>query len=52
VTDFDIPYVGSARVHLLHEGHAGFDGDDERVSGTVTLIIPGHGAPFRPSVHA
>jgi glyoxylase-like metal-dependent hydrolase (beta-lactamase superfamily II) len=39
VTELDIPSVGTARVHVLHEGYAGLDGDDERVSGTVTLII-------------
>lgn len=26
---------------MLHEGYVGLDGDDERVSGTVTLIIDG-----------
>ncbi len=33
--------MGSARVYVLHEGYVGLDGDDERVSGTVTLIIDG-----------
>jgi glyoxylase-like metal-dependent hydrolase (beta-lactamase superfamily II) len=28
-------------VHVLHEGYVGLDGDGERVSGTVTLIIDG-----------
>jgi glyoxylase-like metal-dependent hydrolase (beta-lactamase superfamily II) len=32
---------GSAAVHVLHEGYAGKDGDDERVAGTVTLIVDG-----------
>jgi len=41
VTDFEIPVTGSAEVHVLHEGYVGLDGDDERVSGTVTLIIDG-----------
>src|SRR3984957_8917458 len=41
VTDFAIPAAGTARVHVLHEGYVGLDGDDERVSGTVTLIIDG-----------
>jgi glyoxylase-like metal-dependent hydrolase (beta-lactamase superfamily II) len=41
VTDFYIPPAGTARVHVLHEGYVGLDGDDERVSGTVTLIIDG-----------
>jgi hypothetical protein len=46
-------------MHVLHEGYAGIEGDDERVSGTITLIvdgaevsIPGHGAPFRPGTFA
>jgi glyoxylase-like metal-dependent hydrolase (beta-lactamase superfamily II) len=41
VTEFDIPAAGTARVHVLHEGYVGLDGDDGRVSGTVTLIIDG-----------
>jgi glyoxylase-like metal-dependent hydrolase (beta-lactamase superfamily II) len=41
VTDFEIPAAGSARVHVLHEGYVGLDGDAERVSGTVTLIVDG-----------
>jgi glyoxylase-like metal-dependent hydrolase (beta-lactamase superfamily II) len=41
VTDFEIPATGSATVHVLHEGYVGRDGDAERVSGTVTLIIDG-----------
>jgi glyoxylase-like metal-dependent hydrolase (beta-lactamase superfamily II) len=51
VTVFDIPEFGirvggiraggTARVHVLHEGYVGLDGDDGRVSGTVTLIIDG-----------
>lgn len=36
---YEIPAVGSAEVHVLHEGYVGLNGDDERVSGTVTLII-------------
>ena len=28
-------------MHVLHEGYVGRDGDDERVGGTVTLIIDG-----------
>jgi hypothetical protein len=56
VTDFEIPATGSAEVHVLHEGYVGLKGDDERVSGTgllryvATVIIPGHGAPFRPGM--
>jgi glyoxylase-like metal-dependent hydrolase (beta-lactamase superfamily II) len=41
VTDFEIPATGSAEVHVLHEGYAGLEGDAERVSGTVTLIVDG-----------
>jgi glyoxylase-like metal-dependent hydrolase (beta-lactamase superfamily II) len=41
VTDLKIVPGGSASVHVLHEGYAGRDGDDERVAGTVTLIIDG-----------
>jgi len=34
---------------VLHEGYVGLDGDDERMTGTVAnVIIPGHGASFRP----
>ena len=32
---------GSASVHVLHEGYVGRDGDDERVAGTVTLLMDG-----------
>ena len=32
---------GSASVYVLHEGYVGRDGDDERVAGTVTLIVDG-----------
>jgi len=39
VTPYEIPAIGSAEVHVLHDGYVGLDGDDERVSGTVTLII-------------
>jgi glyoxylase-like metal-dependent hydrolase (beta-lactamase superfamily II) len=39
VTSYEIPATGSAEVHVLHNGYVGLDGDDERVSGTVTLII-------------
>jgi glyoxylase-like metal-dependent hydrolase (beta-lactamase superfamily II) len=41
VTDLKIASGGSASVHVLHDGYAGRDGDDERVAGTVTLIIDG-----------
>jgi glyoxylase-like metal-dependent hydrolase (beta-lactamase superfamily II) len=41
VTDLKIAAGGSASVHVLHEGYVGRDGDDERVAGTVTLIIDG-----------
>jgi len=32
---------GSASVFVLHQGYVGRDGDDERVAGTVTLILDG-----------
>ena len=41
VTDLKIAPGGSASVYVLHEGYVGRDGDDERVAGTVTLIIDG-----------
>jgi glyoxylase-like metal-dependent hydrolase (beta-lactamase superfamily II) len=41
VTDIEIPATGTARVHVLHEGYVGLDGDGMSVSGTVTLIIDG-----------
>jgi len=56
VTSLEIPATGSAEVHVLHNGYVGLDGDDGRVSGTVTpirdVLIPGHGAPFRPAAVA
>jgi glyoxylase-like metal-dependent hydrolase (beta-lactamase superfamily II) len=42
VADLNIAPGGSASVHVLHEGYVGRDGDDERVAGTVTLIIDGN----------
>ena len=36
---YEIPATGSAEVHVLNNGYVGLDGDDERVSGTVTLIV-------------
>jgi glyoxylase-like metal-dependent hydrolase (beta-lactamase superfamily II) len=41
VTDLKIAPGGSASVFVLHEGYVGRDGDDERVAGTVTLIVDG-----------
>ena len=35
----EIPATGSAELHVLHDGYVGLDGDDGRVSGTVTLIV-------------
>src|ERR1043165_7756849 len=32
---------GSASVFVLNEGYVGLDGDDERVAGTVSLILDG-----------
>jgi glyoxylase-like metal-dependent hydrolase (beta-lactamase superfamily II) len=37
----EIPPVGTAEVHVLNNGYVGRGGDDERVSGTITLIIDG-----------
>ena len=41
MTDLTIGPGGSASVHVLHDGYVGLDGDDERVAGTVTLILDG-----------
>jgi glyoxylase-like metal-dependent hydrolase (beta-lactamase superfamily II) len=41
VNSLQIPATGSAEVHVLHNGYVGLDGDDDRVSGTVTLILDG-----------
>jgi glyoxylase-like metal-dependent hydrolase (beta-lactamase superfamily II) len=41
VTELTIAPGGSASVHVLHDGYAGLDGNDERVAGTVTLITDG-----------
>jgi glyoxylase-like metal-dependent hydrolase (beta-lactamase superfamily II) len=41
VSDLKVAAGGSASVFVLHEGYVGRDGDDERVAGTVTLIIDG-----------
>lgn len=41
MTDLNIAPGGSATVHVLYEGYVGRDGDDERVAGTVTLIMDG-----------
>ena len=43
MTDFEIPATGSAEVHVLHEGYVGLEGDGERVSGTLTLVLDGDG---------
>ena len=41
MTDVRFASGGSASVFVLHEGYVGRDGDDERVAGTVTLILDG-----------
>jgi glyoxylase-like metal-dependent hydrolase (beta-lactamase superfamily II) len=41
VNSLQIPPTGSAEVHVLHNGYVGRDGDDDRVSGTVTLVLDG-----------
>jgi len=52
MTAYEIPAAGSAEVSVLHNGYVGLDGDGGRVSGIVIsfadVVIPGHGAPFRP----
>jgi glyoxylase-like metal-dependent hydrolase (beta-lactamase superfamily II) len=37
----ELPQTGTAQVHVLHEGYAREVDDQERVAGTVTLIIDG-----------
>jgi glyoxylase-like metal-dependent hydrolase (beta-lactamase superfamily II) len=39
--DSSLPRTGTAQVHVLHEGYARPAGAQERVAGTVTLIIDG-----------
>jgi glyoxylase-like metal-dependent hydrolase (beta-lactamase superfamily II) len=39
MSELVIPAAGTAEVHVLHEGYVGLDGDDERVAGTITLIV-------------
>jgi glyoxylase-like metal-dependent hydrolase (beta-lactamase superfamily II) len=41
VSELKVEPGGSASVYVLHEGYVGRDGDDERVAGTVTLIMDG-----------
>ena len=41
MTDLKIGPGGSASAYVLHDGYVGRDGDDERVAGTVTLILDG-----------
>ncbi len=41
MTDVNIAAGGSASVFVLNEGYAGLPDDDERVAGTVTLIVDG-----------
>ena len=41
MADVNIAPGGSASVFVLHDGYVGRDGDDERVAGTVTLILDG-----------
>ncbi len=53
VTAYEIPPAGSAEVRLLRNGYVGLDGDDGRVSGTVSLIIgPGAVIAAAPGVAA
>jgi hypothetical protein len=39
VTAYEIPPAGSAEARLLRNGYVGLDGDDERVNGTVAMVI-------------
>jgi glyoxylase-like metal-dependent hydrolase (beta-lactamase superfamily II) len=41
VSELKVAPGGSASVFVLYEGYVGRDGDDERVAGTVTLIVDG-----------
>lgn len=41
VSDIEIPRTGTAEIHVLHPGYLGRDGDEDRVGGTVSLIIDG-----------
>jgi len=41
VPELTIAPGGSASVYVLHEGYVSRDGDDDRVAGTVTLIMDG-----------
>jgi hypothetical protein len=42
VVAYEILVAGPAEVHVLHEGYVGYAAE-----GISTVIIPGHGVPFR-----
>jgi glyoxylase-like metal-dependent hydrolase (beta-lactamase superfamily II) len=41
MSELSIPSAGTAQVHVLLDGYIGLGDDDERVAGTVTLIVDG-----------
>jgi glyoxylase-like metal-dependent hydrolase (beta-lactamase superfamily II) len=41
VTNFDIPKIGTAAVHVLHDGYVREEEDGQHVGSTVTLIVDG-----------
>jgi glyoxylase-like metal-dependent hydrolase (beta-lactamase superfamily II) len=41
VTNFNIPTIGSAAVHVLHDGYVHDEEDGQHVGSTVTLIVDG-----------
>jgi hypothetical protein len=45
VVVYEIPAVGLAEVHVLHQGYVGRTAED-----LSTAIILGHSAPFHPDV--
>jgi hypothetical protein len=52
VTDLEIPAAGSATVHTLHAGYVGLKVSRDLLRTFATVLIPGDGAPFRPSARA
>ena len=55
MSEIAIPSTGTAQVHVLHEGYVGLGAlkaSRDLLRGLATVVIPGHGAPFRPSEHA
>jgi hypothetical protein len=58
MSSLQIPATGSAEVHVLHTGYVVVDlgtaGDRDALVAALfpNVIIPGHGAPFRPGTTA